>query len=457
MKITVLNGSPKGDVSVTMQYVHYLQQTFPQHQFEIFHIAQAICQIENDTIQFEAVINAVQHADGVLWAFPLYVFLVHANYKRFIELIRERNRAGAFRHKYTAALSTSIHFFDHTAHNYIEAVCDDLDMKYLGFFSAEMDDLLDSKRRSQFQTFAAEFLNGIAAGVPTAKHYQPLNYDIPLYTPGPLNERIDTHGKKIVIVAADTNPGTNLGKMLSRLQSLFSQPVERIDLDTLRIKGGCLGCIRCGYDNVCVYEDSDEVRAAYNRLKSADIVIYAGAIIDRYLSARWKLFIDRRFENTHQPILTGKQLGYIISGPLSQIPNLTEIFQAQAEIDQVNLAGIISDEAKTGVEIDALLADFARRLVRLAEQRYAPPRTFLGIGGTVIFRDAIWGKLRFVFQGDHRYYKQHGFYDFPQKRWGQRLFTGLMMGLTKIPVVRRQIQQGTKQHMIMPFQKVLGK
>jgi hypothetical protein len=32
MKIIVLNGSPKGELSVTMQYVHYLQKVFPDNE-----------------------------------------------------------------------------------------------------------------------------------------------------------------------------------------------------------------------------------------------------------------------------------------------------------------------------------------------------------------------------------------------------------------------------------------
>jgi hypothetical protein len=63
-----------------------------------------------------------------------YYFLVSSQYKRFIELIWERKAEGFFKDKYTAVLSTSIHFFDHTAHNYMNAICDDLEMKYLGFF-----------------------------------------------------------------------------------------------------------------------------------------------------------------------------------------------------------------------------------------------------------------------------------------------------------------------------------
>jgi len=36
------------------------------------------------------------------------------------------------------------------------------------------------------------------------------------------------------------------------------------------------------------------------------------------------------------------------------------------------------------------------------------------VGGKKLFRDAIYGRMRFVFQADHRYYEEHGLYDFPQ-------------------------------------------
>ncbi len=39
MKIVVLNGSPKGDVSVTRQYVLHLEKAFPSHQFVVLNVA----------------------------------------------------------------------------------------------------------------------------------------------------------------------------------------------------------------------------------------------------------------------------------------------------------------------------------------------------------------------------------------------------------------------------------
>lgn len=154
IKIIVLNGSPKGEKSVTMQYVRYMQKIYPQHQMEIEHVVPHIKKLESDEQAFGEIVERVRTADGVLWAFPVYVCLVHGSYKRFVELIAERGTADAFRGKYTAALSTSIHFYDHLAHNYIQAICDDLGMRYVGGFSADIPDLLTERGRRQLTQFA---------------------------------------------------------------------------------------------------------------------------------------------------------------------------------------------------------------------------------------------------------------------------------------------------------------
>lgn len=45
---------------------------------------------------------------------------------RFIELIFEREATSAFRERPAAVLTTSIKFFDCTAHDYLPAICEDL-------------------------------------------------------------------------------------------------------------------------------------------------------------------------------------------------------------------------------------------------------------------------------------------------------------------------------------------
>jgi len=458
MNITVLNGSPKGNTSVTLQYVHFIQKTFPQHQLRIHNISERIKSIEKEEKKFQEVIDDIQASDGVLWAFPLYVYLVPSQYKRFIELIWERGAQEIFRNKYTAVLTTSIHFFDHTAHNYMHAICDDLGMNYVGSFSAEMYDLLRTKRRDMFILFAQNFFQAIEKKIPTTKSYLPLTYRKFDFMPSGIKEgKIDPQNKKIVILTDAEDPQSNLGKMIERLRASFSNGVEVINLHQIEILGGCLGCLQCGYDYECSYGDKDDYMEFYkSRVKTADILIFGGSIRDRYLSSRWKLFFDRSFFNTHTPSLIGKQIGFLISGPLSQIPNLKQILEAYTEWQQANLAGFVTDECEDSLQLDALLRNFAERLIQWSATNYVKPRTFLGVSGTRVFRDDIWGRLRFPFQADHKFYKEHGLYDFPQKDYKARIISGILILLTKIPSIRKEIyRKRMKSEMIKPFQKIL--
>ena len=214
MKIIVLNGSPKGKVSVTMQSVYFLQKKFPGHQIKIINISQEIKRIEKNKKVFGEIIEEVKSSDGVLWAFPVYTLLVPSQYKRFIELIWERKVEKAFKGKYTAVFSTSKRVFDHAAHQYMNAICDDLDMRYVDFFSADMEDLLKEGERDRLVQFAGCFFEAIEKNYSTLKKYRPLPLSTFEYVPGEGRKKIDSGGKKIIIITDSVDKKTNLGRMI---------------------------------------------------------------------------------------------------------------------------------------------------------------------------------------------------------------------------------------------------
>ena len=167
------------------------------------------------------------------------------------------------------------------------------------------------------------------------------------------------------------------------------------------------------------------------------------------------MFFDRSFLNGHVPSLSGKQIGFIISGPLSQIPNLRQILQGYCEWQQDNLVDFITDEYEDSSEIDALLESFAKHLIRFANKNYIKPPTFLAVGSSRIIRDDIWGRFRFIFQADHRFLKKHGMYDFPQKDLKTRIKNSIIIPLTKIPAFRKEFTKRLNTELIKPHQKIL--
>jgi multimeric flavodoxin WrbA len=454
MKIAVLNGSPKGEVSVTRQYVLYLEKAFPEHRFVVLHVAQQSKKLERDSAAFEEVIREVRSADGVIWAFPLYILLVCSQYKRFIELIAERRAGTAFLGKHAMTLSTSINFHDSNAHAYMRSVCEDLGMRFVGIYSANMNDLMKPEERRRLHLCAEDFFNSIQRGMelPRQSSALPVEPPRPYRSASPVRLS-DTRGRKVVILT-DARPGQeSLMAMTARLDAAWGGGARVVNLHDIDIRGGCQGCLRCGSEYRCAYTGKDGFIDFYNSvLVPADVIVFAGSVSSRQLSWKWREFFDRSFFNTHTPSLVAKQFAFLVSGPLRLLPELRETYEAWTELQMSNLVAFVSDETDAGA-LDAALDHLAERLVRLAEAAYVRPRTFLGIAGMKIFRDDIWSSLRVVFRADHRAYKRLGIYDFPQRRIGERILMGLAWFVTGLPVIRRKFPQMIRTQMVVPMRR----
>ena len=60
-------------------------------------------------------------------------------------------------------------------------------------------------------------------------------------------------------------------------------------------------------------------------------------------------------------------------------------------------------------------------------------------------------------RADHRFYRQHGFYDFPQKKRGTMLAMYLVGGLMRSPRLRRKLGRKITEGMIGPYKRVLDR
>ena len=458
MKIVVLNGSPKGESSCTIHSALYLQKKFPEHEFHIMHIAKRIKGIERKRKTFDKIIAEIDHADGVLWAFPLYLLLVPSHLKRFIELIYERGAETAFSGKYTAALSTSIHFYDHIAHHYMQGICDDLDMRFVASFPADMMDLIDKDERERLVQFGEHFLSTIQGQYPMTKRFRPLIQRDFIYIPGEGAHAIDA-GDKQVLVVTDARPeDVNLQRMVDRFAASFTPGIEVVNLRDLKIISSCIGCLQCGYANECVFDERDDFMDFFrDKVLAADVLIIAGRMTDRYLSSLWKTYFDRSFFMGHFPSLIGTQLGLIISGPLGDNENLRAYFEGYAGWQQANLLGFVTDDIGDSETIDTQLQEMARQGIMFADSGYVPPSSFLGVGAHKVFRDEIWGRLRTVFQADHRAYKVTKGYDFPMWDLPTHMMAHVGTLGMSIPKSRKRVQQMLKDGVSFRHRKIVEK
>ena len=454
MKIIILNGSPKGEPSITMQNVKYIQKHYPNHEYIFHNISSRIKRIEKNDDLFNKIMADIESCDSIIWSTPVYTLFVPAQYMRFIELIHERKIAYAFKNKSTIVMTTSIHFYDHTAHRYMHAICDDLEMNYIGYFSAEMDDLRKTKERETLLKFAKNYFESSKKKISHQKRYQPISKTNHVFVPATVSNKMDTSAKKIVLVTDCKTQDSGIQAMIKKFSDSFTENIDIINLRDINIQGGCTGCIKCGYDNNCIYKD-DFSSFYRSKMLPADIIIYAMTLANRNISSKFKEYLDRRFFLNHVPELKDKQVGFLVSGQISKMPYLYDFYQGYGEWQQANFAGIVCDESSNSDEINTSIQKLAEQVIIFSKNGYCQPQTFLGVGGSKVFRDDIWGKLRFVFQADYKYYKKNGFFNFPHKNYKPRFRNFILMLLTRIPGFRKEFYSRIKTEMYKPYKKIV--
>ena len=68
MNILVLNGSPKGKYSITLQTGKYLELLYPEHKFEVIHAGQIIKKLQRDFTPAKEMLEA---AVFVIFSYPV--------------------------------------------------------------------------------------------------------------------------------------------------------------------------------------------------------------------------------------------------------------------------------------------------------------------------------------------------------------------------------------------------
>lgn len=422
MNILVISGSPKGKDSITLHTCLYLEKQFPEIQFSYIHAGARIKALEKD---FSPALEAIGKADILLFCYPVYTFLVPYQLHRFIELMKASGED--FSGKIATQVSTSKHFYDVTAHRFIVDNCKDMGMRVLDGLSADMDDILKEKGRKE----AKDWMNYIL--------WQINGYGTP-----------EKSSEKKAVIVADLEPeDTKLKEMVDRFVKVFPYQCDVINIREFPFQGGCLSCFNCASTGKCVYKDGfdDFLR---NTIHKHDAILYAFRIQDHSMGSRFKMYDDRQFCNGHRTVTMGTPFGYLVEGEYSKEENLRLLLEARAQVGGNFLAGVATDEGDTAANIEKLSATLSYAM----ETCYTPPQNFLGVGGMKIFRDLIY-MMRGLMRADHKFFKSHGQYDFPQKQWKTSWMMYLVGWLMSNKTLKAKAGDKFSEGMIGPYKKAI--
>ena len=445
MKLLVINGSPKGKNSITLQSLNYLEKLHSEHEFRHLHAGQMIRALEAD---FSKAEEALSWADAIIFSYPVYTFIAPAQLHRFVELLFERGVD--IRGKFATSISTSKHFYDVTAHKYIEENSLDLGLKYVKGLSADMDDLTKAEGRAELESFFDYFIWCISTDT-----YEVANDRASTYrsVPATLPESAENAEKSgdVVIITDCKDEQSNLYAMIERFRAVFQRKTRIFNIADFPFQGGCLGCFNCAVSGKCIYKDNFDTTLRES-IQTADAIVYAFDIKYHSFGSRMKMYNDRNFCNGHRTVTVGMPVGYLLSGDYEREENLRMIVEGRADVGHNFLAGVATDEYDTDLAIDKM----AEKLTYALDHKYVQPQTFLGIGGMKIFRDLIY-LMRGMMRADHKFYKAGGYYkDFPQRQWPKSLamyLVGFMIGNEKL---KKKIGNKMTEGMLMPYNKVLS-
>lgn len=82
------------------------------------------------------------------------------------------------------------------------------------------------------------------------------------------------------------------------------------------------------------------------------------------------------------------------------------------------------------------------------------PQNFYGVGGMKIFRDLIY-QMQGMMKADYRFFKEHGQFDFPQKKKGTILAMYLVGAMLSSKKVKAKMGNKMTEGMLAPYKKVL--
>lgn len=454
MKFVVFNGSPKGKYSSTLQFVRYIENKDKESEFKYINISQDIKRIKKNPKMFDEILEKVDICDAVIWCFPVYSFMIPYQLLAFIEILYKSNCIKCFSKKYSFSIITSKNTFNNFSYNYIRNVSEDFGLKYYGTYFTQSEDLFIKDTKRKLNQFYEEIKWNITNKALLNKKFPNINKrNFEYKAPYDYKEKVKKRQFDIVLLTDCSDPNSNLYKMIELFCKAMSNEVRIIDVASLQIDGGCIGCLHCDVEGVCIYHDGFSEYWKKNILL-ADCIIYATDISNHWVNPIWKCIEDRLFCMGTSINEIGKVIGYIVTGDLSQEKNLQEYIETKSEINRQYLVDIITDEFQSNEDISNTIISFSERIINILEKKYTMTLSYRGIYGTKAYSDLITA-IKGSSSEEVQFYKKNVEFDENKRRNSPKISVKLAVWRLMSKKSRLKILRNIKEQSLKKYDKAI--
>ena len=402
-------------------------------------------QIKSLEKDFSYARQKILESDLILFSYPVYTFETPYQLHRFVELIYAEFKNGELEGKFASQITTSKHFYDVTAHQFIKDISKDLKLTFFEGLYADMEDLTSKTGRRQaldfwrYVKFQADYTKNAGK---TDRGVQSSEKENASAAPEFRNK--DKFHIKII---CDIKPeDIELKKKVQTFQKKFPYKTSVFNLAEFKFASGCLGCMKCASNGNCVHRDGF-AEILRKEILPCDGFIYAFTVQNHSCGSNFKMYDDRQFCNGHRMLSIGKPVGYIVQGSLEGEFNLQMMINAKAQVGKNILVSVAENE----VQVEEL----ADKTAYLLENPVSLPSNFYEAGGMRIFRDLIYVMGGFM-KADYEFYKKQGFFKtLPTKQGKTRFFMKLVGKIMSSEKLLKKMGDDLSDKMNMPYEKAL--
>ncbi|MCR5303725.1 MAG: NAD(P)H-dependent oxidoreductase [Lachnospiraceae bacterium] len=382
MKVLVINGSPKGEKSITFQTCRYIYRKFPETDMHVIHVLK----YSDGTEDMESAVEAVKAADLVIFSYPVYVGMAPAQLVRFIELFKGTGER--FEDKYVTQITTSVHLFDITAHRYLEDNLYDMGFRVIRGLSLSTGDLLKNKGQLDVVRYWNYVVHCVNEGIYNRSFSGRENKDIPFGISVKHNDSVLSEKDPMYRILVITDCAKNdeyLRSSIVAFRHSVKYTTTVLNLHELNMESGCTGCYRCIVQGKCHIHDSVD-HTLEKQLKTADAILYAFRIKDHFGGYRIKILMDRSFCSGKYDHFGKKPSGFLLLGGLTGEDNLRLFAESKMQEGKSFVTGYATGESgDMASEIDMLASNMSYALYH----RLSMTPDFYGISSEKLRRDML--------------------------------------------------------------------